>query len=82
MSDETPIAPLEKLSDQDCFALEKAKMNKSLAETELKASQLQNTAADLQFKNVVLQLYMKYGMSQNDAFDEQGNIHRNVKMEK
>lgn len=61
---------LEVLSQEDKMALELAKMNKRLA-----IASVEN--AELHYKYVVLQIYMKYGLTQNDAIDEHGNINRN-----
>lgn len=67
----------EVLQDSDKMALEMAKMNKKLAISNAEKALAQNEVADLHYKYVVLQIYMKYGLNQNDSIDENGNIVRN-----
>lgn len=69
----------EKISDIDKMALEVAKVNKKLALANAEKALAQNETAELAFKYVVLQVYMKYGLTDKDALDEAGNIIRNNK---
>lgn len=77
-----PVAPAvptqEMLTDQDKVNLELAKMNRKLALAQAEKALAENNAAELSYKYIILQMYMKYGMTSEDALDEQGNIHRGV----
>jgi hypothetical protein len=67
-------APLPKLSDLDKMALDLAKEKRKTVLAEAKTAIANNDAAELGFKNVILQLYMKYGLNANDAINENGDI--------
>lgn len=77
-----PPAPptQESLLQEDKQVLEIAKLQKKLAEKEAQKALAENNSADLQYRYLILQLYMKYGMTALDALDEQGNIHRNYQL--
>jgi hypothetical protein len=72
---ETPKAA-EKMSELDRMALELAKSRKLVATAEAKTALANNDNAELNYKYVVLQLYMKYGLTEADAISENGDIHR------
>lgn len=74
-TEQTTPAP-EKLSDVDRLALELAKQQKQTALAEAKAALANNEKSDLAYKYVVLQLYMKYGLTEADAISENGEIIR------
>jgi len=84
MSDEkaTPqkveIAPVvnEKLAEVDRMALELAKSKRQTALAEAKTALANNENAELAYKYVVLQIYMKYGLNAQDALTEAGDIIR------
>lgn len=63
-----------KLSEVDKMALELAKSQRQVALAEAKTALASNEKADLQYKYVILQLYMKYGLSEKDALNEDGTI--------
>lgn len=65
-----------KLSETDRLALELAKARKQTALAEAKTALATNENADLSYKYVVLQLYMKYGLTEADAITEGGDIIR------
>jgi len=65
---------VNKLSDMDKAVLDLAKERKKTALAEAKEALAKNENAELAFKYVVLQLYMKYGMSESDALSENGDI--------
>jgi hypothetical protein len=67
---------VEKLQEQDRMTLELAKMNKKMMTLAAEKAIAQNETADLQYKYVVLQLYVRYGLTANDGIDENGNIIR------
>ncbi len=71
-----PVAgtPPAKLSDIDRMALELARQRRQTALAEAKTALAQNENAELAYKYVVLQLYMKYGLTDADAISEAGDI--------
>lgn len=66
----------EKLSELDKMALELAKSRRETALATAKTALAQNENAELSYKYVVLQLYMKYGLTDKDALSEAGDIIR------
>lgn len=66
--------PLPKLLDVDRLALDLAKERRVSAQSEVKLAQSKGETAELAFRYVVLQLYMKYGLSSSDALNENGDI--------
>ena len=81
MADETvaqlvPNPPSEKMADVDRMALELAKSRRETALAEAKTALAQNEKAELSYKYIVLQLYMKYGLTEHDAITETGEIVR------
>ena len=66
-----------RLSDVDRLALELAKQRRQTALAEAKTALAQNENAELAYKYVVLQIYMKYGLSDADAISESGEIVKN-----
>lgn len=71
------VAPTQKLSDVDRMALELARQRRQTALAEAKTALAQNENAELAYKYVVLQLYMKYGLTDADAISEAGEIVKN-----
>lgn len=71
-----PPTPNERLMDIDRMALELAKSQRQTALAEAKTALAQNEKAELSYKYVVLQLYMKYGLTDRDAISEAGEILR------
>lgn len=67
----------ERLSDLDRMSLEIAKSAKKLAVAQAEKALAQNETADISYKYVVLQIYMKYKLSEADAITESGDIIRN-----
>jgi hypothetical protein len=65
-----------KLTDADRLALELAKANKKTAVAVAEKAIAQNETAELAYKYLVLQIYMKYGLSELDAISEVGEILR------
>lgn len=68
--------PVEKMAEVDRMALELAKSKRQVALAEAKTALANNENAELQYKYVVLQLYMKYGLTEADAITEAGEIRR------
>jgi hypothetical protein len=71
----TPInVPAPRLADDDKAVLDLAKSRKETASALAREAQAKGETAELAFRYVVLQLYMKYGLSQNDALGDDGSI--------
>lgn len=68
--------PSEKISEVDRMALELSKSQRAVALAEAKTALANNEKAELAYKYVVLQIYMKYGMTAQDALSESGEIVR------
>lgn len=60
----------ESLSEQDRAALEIAKLNKKLALSNAEAAIAKNESEDMKYKYTVLQIFMKYSLTQADSIDE------------
>lgn len=69
-------APKEKLMDVDRLTLELARQRRQTALAEAKTALAQNDNAELSYKYVVLQLYMKYSLTEADAINEAGEVLR------
>ena len=71
--------PIQKprISEQDRMALEVAKANKKTAIAQAEKAIAQNDTAELAYKYTVLQIYMKYGLTEADALTEGGEIIKN-----
>lgn len=76
---EAPAAPenVERLSDADMLSLERANNKRQLALANAKAATVEAEAAELSYKNLVMQLFMKHGLSQDDAINPDGSLRRN-----
>ena len=70
-------AATPRLMDVDRMALELAKQRRQTALAEAKTALAQNENAELAYKYVVLQIYMKYGLTDADAISENGEIVKN-----
>ena len=68
------VVPNPRLQEVDRMALELAKSQRQTALAEAKTALAQNEKAELSYKYVVLQLYMKYGLTERDAISENGEI--------
>lgn len=66
--------PSTKLMEVDRLVLDLAKERRKTALAEAKTSLAQNDNAELAYKYVVLQIYMKYGLTEADAISEAGDI--------
>lgn len=69
-----PVPPQPKLMDVDRMTLELARSRRLTALAEAKTALAQSETAELAYKYVVLQLYMKYGLTDADAVSEAGDI--------
>src|SRR5277367_368647 len=66
----------EKMSEMDRMALELAKSRKQTAQATANTSAAQLETADIAYKYVILQLYRKYNLSEQDAISEDGSLLR------
>jgi hypothetical protein len=65
------------LEDIDKLVLELAKAKKQVALANAEKALAQNDTAELSYKYMVLQIFMKYGLTENDKLDDAGNIFYN-----
>lgn len=75
-SEEKDIKPIDvvRLQEVDRLALELSKANRKIALVQAEKALAQNETAELAYKYVVLQIYMKYGLTETDAITENGEI--------
>lgn len=72
----TEQAPVERISDADMLALERANTKRQLALKDAKTATLEAEYAELNYKNLVMQLFLKHGLSQEDAIQPDGTLVR------
>lgn len=70
----SPTSVPDKLNDIDRMALNLAKSRKELAYSEAKNAITTSQKADLEYQYVVMQLYVKYGLTLDDGITEDGSI--------
>lgn len=72
------VAPAvsERLSEADKLSLDLARSKRLVALAEAKTALANNENAELNYKYLVLQVYMKYGLTADDALSEAGDIIR------
>jgi len=75
----TEAVEVERLSDADKHMLELSKANRKVALAQAEKALAENNLAEQTFKYFVLQLYMKYKLTEVDAIDDDGSIVRNAK---
>lgn len=69
--------PTEKISEEDRLNLELAKSNRKVALANAEKALAQNEASELNYRYVVLQLFMKYGLNPTaDLLREDGTVLR------
>jgi len=76
-----PPPPLQyagpgRLVDVDKLSLDLARTKRQTALAEAKTALANNEKAELEYKYLVLQVYMKYGLTADDAISEAGDIVR------
>lgn len=69
--------PKQFLSESDRLSLELAKAKKAIAAAEARTALANSENADLTYRLVIMQIYLKYGLGQNDALTENGEIIKN-----
>ena len=72
-----PVPPQPKLMEIDRMNLELARQRRLTALAEAKTALAQSETTELSYKYVVLQIYMKYGLTDADAISENGDIIKN-----
>lgn len=78
MTDEQEPKIVERLSESDKNTLGLAIMNRKLALSNAEKALAQHENAELSYKYLVMQLYMKYGLSTSDTITENGDIVRKL----
>lgn len=74
MSDEQDPKSIDRLSDLDKSTLGLSIMNRKLALANAEKALAQHENAELSYKYLVIQLYMKYGLTTADTITENGDI--------
>jgi len=64
-----------KLDEVDRLVLELAKSQRQVSLADAKTALANNEKSELQYKYVVLQIYMKYNLTENDSITESGDIN-------
>ena len=67
----------QKIDDADRLKIDQAKTEKKLALANAEKAIAQNDLADMKYRNVVLELYVRYGLGVTDAINEDGTIIKN-----
>jgi len=74
---ETVQLPVEKISEEDRLTLELAKANRRVALAEAEKALAKNESSEVNYRYVVLQIFMKYGMNPSaDLLKEDGTVLR------
>lgn len=83
MSEEKEVAaPVERISEEDRLTLELAKANRKVALANAEKALAQNESSEVNYRYVVLQIFMKYGLNPNaDMLKEDGTLMRNGLLE-
>ena len=68
------VPAVRKIDEVDRLAIELAKVNRKVALANAEKALAQNETAELAYKHTVLQIYVKYGLTFNDALQEDGTI--------
>jgi len=69
--------PTEKIVEEDRLALELAKANRKVALAEAEKALAKNESAEISYRYVVLQIFMKYGLNPSaDLLKEDGTVVR------
>jgi len=68
----------EQIDPNDLKVLNALKAKKQVAFLEAEKYVLKHDLVELEHKNVLLQLIIKYKLSTNDNIDDEGNIIRNI----
>lgn len=80
VSKETGLAgsnTTESLSQEDMLSIERAQAKLELAALTARAASSESELAQMQYKNIIMQLFMKYGLSKSDTINRDGTITKN-----
>lgn len=69
--------PQERLHPDDVHVLERANTRRQLTHSQAEKAAADNEVAELQYKNVIMQLFLKYGLTARDSITQEGVITRN-----
>jgi hypothetical protein len=72
-----PFPLVMRLADTDRLNLELARSKRQVALATAKQAVAESDLAEMNYKYFVLQLYMRYGLTDRDAINEAGEILRN-----
>lgn len=72
--DTKSVETFVKLQEVDRLSLELSKANRKTALAQAEKALAQNETAELAYKYMVLQIYMKYGLTEADVITENGEI--------
>lgn len=75
-AENTAVSGPERLTDVDRLTLDLSKAKRQIALAEAKTALANNENAELNYKYLVLQIYMKYGLTVEDVISETGDIVR------
>lgn len=67
----------KKVSEADRLSIDVMLLQKKLAEVLAEKSAVEAQLADFKYKNHVLQVYVKYGLTLTDTIDEKGCVSSN-----
>lgn len=76
MEEEKSKDTVERLSDEDMLAVERSNNKRQLALATAKAAASDAELAEAQYKSLVLQLFLKYGLSAEDLINADGTVKR------
>jgi oligoendopeptidase F len=79
---EDQLPEVDRLSEVDRMTLELAKSRRHVALAQAEKALAQNETAELAYKYTVIQLYMKYGLTEADAIDDNGKFLRGGAVQK
>lgn len=69
--------PQERLHPDDVNVLERANVRRQLTHAQAEKASADNEVAELQYKNIIMQLFLKYGLTARDSITQEGVITRN-----
>lgn len=66
----------EKVSDADLLSLERANLKRQVAQANAQKAIAESETAEMTYKTVVMQIFMKYKMNESDTMTQEGVINR------
>lgn len=74
----SPTSAKEMLDEKDKHTLNLTKLHRQLAVSQAEKTLAQSEVIELSYRNLILQLTMKYSLTADDVITEDGEIKRNV----